>query len=165
MDLVFGKDALSMVDSKMFTITYINKSIVATPAVGIYDGFRIDFSSDNSLQCAFAAVMDDFSVDASITKKDAENRLLEGAPTTFEFSIPTPHPPGAKITFIDLDFTNKLLEGCMLMDPNGLAKYSIPSVDCIAIQAQQMRGLNGCQIQTKGFDEFFNSILADLAVF
>lgn len=163
--VLFGKNAFPMVDSKMLIIADIDKSIVAAPAIGVDDRLQIDSSPDNALQCAFATIGDDLRVDASVPKKDAEDGLFEGASTAFKPPFPAPNPSCTEIAFIDFNLSDKLPERLMLMDPNDLAKYAVPSVDGVSIETQQMCCLDGRQIQTKGHYKFFNSVSADFTVF
>ena len=68
-----GKFIFSMIDTKMFSISDIDESIVTTPSVILDDAFHGDTTSDDSLQRSFGAVRDNFSIDFAIAFKNAKD--------------------------------------------------------------------------------------------
>jgi hypothetical protein len=63
MTFIMNKLILSMIDSKMFLVSEINESIIASPTVRMNNTLEVHATPDNRLQCGSLAVGNDFSKD------------------------------------------------------------------------------------------------------
>jgi hypothetical protein len=87
----------------VLAIPYIDKAIVAAPTVRVNDTFRLDLSTDNSLQCGFRAVRNNFGIDLSVAFEDTEDDGFPVGPTpTFALG-----PARTKERFIDFNLSRE----------------------------------------------------------
>src|SRR5512136_1387833 len=73
MSLAPGKFIAAMIDSKVFAVTYINQTVIATPPIGIDDALRDNFTAYNGLQRGFGAIGNDLSINLSVPFEDTED--------------------------------------------------------------------------------------------
>ena len=80
----------------MLIKAYINQSVIATPAVSVYDAGYISLASNDGLERGFGGIWDNFSVDTVSSLEQAEDHCFAARATTTQ----TSHSPGAKVGFI-----------------------------------------------------------------
>ena len=73
MCVLVGKFVMGMLDSKVLLIPQIDKAIISSPTIGVDDALKADSTADNSLECRFRAVRDNFRVHLAITLDQAKN--------------------------------------------------------------------------------------------
>ncbi len=92
--------ALSMVDSEVLRVAYVNQSIIAAPAVGVNDHFRGNTTANNGLKSGFLAVRHDLRIDLAITLEESED---DGLSTRSATAFAT-HATSAEIRLINFNF-------------------------------------------------------------
>ena len=103
MTLIMNELILSMIDSKVFLVSEINKSVIASPTIRMDNSFQVDTASNNPLQCGSPAVRNDLSKNASIAFEDAEyNCFTESSAASFAFNATS-----TKETFINFNLSRK----------------------------------------------------------
>jgi hypothetical protein len=89
----------AMVNAKMFSETYIDEAVVATPSVGVNCHFEPYFTAYYGLQRSLLAVRDDLGVDPAVPFEDTEDDgLSASSPAAF-----TANSSRAEIRLVDLD--------------------------------------------------------------
>ena len=97
--MFIGKFILAVLHTVMLLVAKIYQAIVAAPAVRMNDAFRVNPSTDNTLQGGSGAIWNDFSVHATLPFKQAkDNSFTSGSP-----SSEASNPASAKITFINFN--------------------------------------------------------------
>lgn len=100
--LAAGELVFMVMNAPVF-ITTKQQAVIAEPSVGVDRGLGKHLSFDDRLQLCPGAVFDHASEDfAAALEKPDDGRLAAGSA-----SSPAPHPPRAKIGFINLDFACK----------------------------------------------------------
>ena len=99
--VVISKLVRAMIDSQVFSIADINKSVVAAPAVTVNDGVCQDATANNGLQGSLFAVRHDLRVDLALSLEEAEDDgLAPGTATAL-----AAHAMRAEVRFIHFNFT------------------------------------------------------------
>jgi len=75
------KSILSIIDTQMFAVPYIDQAIIAVPPIRINHAVRGHFATNNCLQRVFAAVRHKFGIDLSIALKQPKYDCFAGGPT------------------------------------------------------------------------------------
>ena len=93
----------SVIHSQVFIKAYVNQSVIATPAVSVYNASYISLASNNGLERGFGSIWDDFCVDtvASLEQTKDDRFAACTAPTQAS------HPPGTKVRLIGFQLTAK----------------------------------------------------------
>lgn len=147
----------AMVDTKMLSETDIDKTVVATPSVGVNSHFEADFTAYYGLQRPLLAVWDDLGIDPAVPFENAKDDGLS-ASSTASFSA---NPPRTEIRFVDLYFTrvDRSVPGTFFHELNtNLLKDQI---NAFTRDARQFSGLFGRQIQGKIPQNSTESLLRD----
>ena len=89
----------TVTDPEVFCISDIDQTVVANPAVSVYDGAEANSSTDKPLQRSLFGVRDDMSPDAITALQDAKHdRLFTRAPAPLSFD-----PVGTEVRFVDFN--------------------------------------------------------------
>jgi len=133
-----------MIDSKMLSVSNIDKAIVATPAIGVNDAGQTDLSPNNPLQTGPRAIWDYFSVHAAVAFEDAKyDGFAVGAPSPFSL-----YTTGPEEGFIYFNFSAKRRPGVTKLGQSHTYSFKV-SVDGVATQAGQAGDLGGIEINRK----------------
>ena len=98
-----SKFILAVIDAKVLVETQIHQAIVATPAVGLQDGFGSDSATNHRLESGFGGIRYDFRVDLLAPLEQSEDDGFSSRATT-PFAA---HATWAKVGFIGLDLAQE----------------------------------------------------------
>lgn len=94
-----GEFILAMVDTKVFVISHINKTIVAFKAIGVDDAIRGHLAPNDGLQRGFGTIRHDLGIHSSVPFDETEyDGLAIRTSATFAF-----HPACAEEGFVHFD--------------------------------------------------------------
>ena len=71
-----GKEVLSMIDAKMFTIANIDQAIITSPSVRVDDAVKTDFAPYNRLQRGFRAIRYDLGIDLTVALEKTKDNCF-----------------------------------------------------------------------------------------
>jgi len=92
-----------MINAKMFTISNINQTIIATPPIRVDDTLQTDLAPYNRWQRGFRAIRYDLGIDLTVAlEKTKDNCLAERSAASF-----SSNPSGTKERFVNFNLTGK----------------------------------------------------------
>ena len=149
-----------MLDPQMLVKTHINQPVVGPPGVGIDDAVEGDFSANDGLQSGFGGIGNDLGVNFAFSFQEAKNNGF----TACTPSPLTAYSPGAKVTLINL---NGPVEGRLILTKSGhfLPGQVKNAVDGVAVQAGDLGGLQGRQVQGQAAQEAAKFSFGDAGIF
>ena len=104
-DVVGSADelVLRVADPEMLVEAEVDQAVVASPAVGMEDGFGSDSAANHSLESGFGGIRHDLGVDLVPSFEQPEDdRLAAGSATSF-----AAHAARAEVRFVGLDLAQE----------------------------------------------------------
>lgn len=143
--VLIDKFVITVLYTKMFTVSKVNKAVVSAPSVRVNNAFKLYPSSNNSLKGSLGTIRHDFRIDTTLPFEQAENN---GFPLSAS-SPDAPDKPCSKIAFIDFNFFcyrrfHFTMMGDSLSDGGDITVYGIPVESCYFsnLQGRQIDGKN-----------------------
>ena len=140
-----SKLILSVMHSIMFRVANVNQSVIATPAITVDDGIRLDPPANNGLQSGFRAVRHDLCIDFTLPLEKSKDGSLAARPTSTR-GLRT--EARTEVRFINFNFTRKWRRSLTFFSDT-LTDFEKDQCHRFTSETAQLRDISGIEIHGK----------------
>ena len=134
--MFIGKFVMGMLNTEVFLIAQIDKSVISAPTIRVNDAFQVYPATYNPLESSTGVVRNDFCIDFVIAFEQPKNNGFSScATTTYTSNAASP-----KVAFINFNFS---FDGrlCLAITGDSFPESGHISVDGISVNSRQFRNL------------------------